>query len=209
MLYFLRHGESEANVLGVFSNRGFQHGLTEKGIKQAEECREKLSSIAFQAIYTSPLQRTVETARIVSRGRGVEVQVEPRLVEFDVGVLEGRGDPESWQTFSGLWKEWFLQNNHRARLDGGESLEDVHARFFELVEHVGEQQQQDPQAHFLFVSHGGTLSCTLPFLFTDFPAEIIRSEPLGNCQWVTGFLQGDQWYCHRWGQTLLHELPSG
>ena len=33
-LYFVRHGESEANVLGVISNRGFQHPLTDTGIRK-------------------------------------------------------------------------------------------------------------------------------------------------------------------------------
>ena len=35
-IYFARHGESEANLLHVFSNRGVKHGLTARGRAQAE-----------------------------------------------------------------------------------------------------------------------------------------------------------------------------
>ena len=66
-LYFVRHGESEANVLQVISNRGWMHPLTEKGRQQANTLAEKLRGAGITKIYTSPLRRAVETAEILSR----------------------------------------------------------------------------------------------------------------------------------------------
>lgn len=46
-IYFVRHGESEENILKVFSNRGLKHGLTEKGREQVESLAEKLKVLNF------------------------------------------------------------------------------------------------------------------------------------------------------------------
>jgi bisphosphoglycerate-dependent phosphoglycerate mutase len=56
-LYLVRHGESEANVLGVFSNRGFKHPLTAHGREQAVGLAGLLAGKGISRIYTSPLQR--------------------------------------------------------------------------------------------------------------------------------------------------------
>ena len=48
-IYFARHGESEANILQEFSNRGRKHGLTEKGKRQAERLADNLKSVPFRA----------------------------------------------------------------------------------------------------------------------------------------------------------------
>ena len=47
-IYFVRHGESVANLLHEFSNRGFKHGLTERGFQQAEQLSQKLRGIPFR-----------------------------------------------------------------------------------------------------------------------------------------------------------------
>ena len=43
LVYFVRHGESEANVLNVFSNRGTKHPLTSRGREQVEMLAGKLA----------------------------------------------------------------------------------------------------------------------------------------------------------------------
>lgn len=63
--YFVRHGESETNVHGIFSNRGYQHPLTKKGIQQAQELVRQLAGASINRIYTSPIMRAVQTAEIL------------------------------------------------------------------------------------------------------------------------------------------------
>ena len=67
-LYFIRHGESEANVLHEISNRGAKHGLTEKGRAQVAALAQKLGAIPFVKLYSSPLLRAIQTAEILSQG---------------------------------------------------------------------------------------------------------------------------------------------
>ncbi len=87
--YFLRHGESEANVLQVVSNRGMQHPLTGKGREQARALAGSLLPAGIQAIFTSPLLRAVQTAEILAERLGVAFQVTDALAEYDCGALEG------------------------------------------------------------------------------------------------------------------------
>lgn len=74
-LYFVRHGESEANVLKVISNRGSRHGLTEKGRRQSAELASNLEGSRATRIYSSPLLRALQTAETVSSALGVDYDV--------------------------------------------------------------------------------------------------------------------------------------
>ena len=64
---FTRHGESEANVEGIISNRDLPHRLTVVGIAQAEALAERLGDFDVRMIFSSPILRARETAEY--RGR--------------------------------------------------------------------------------------------------------------------------------------------
>lgn len=83
-LYFARHGESEANVQQVFSNRPGVHGLTETGRRQAEALAGNLRGIAFTELYCSPVLRAVQTAEIVASRLHLTYEIEDGLREYDV-----------------------------------------------------------------------------------------------------------------------------
>ena len=65
-LYFVRHGESVANLLREFSNSGVKHPLTERGVEQARRLAQQLAGILFEGIYSSPVLRAQQTAQIVA-----------------------------------------------------------------------------------------------------------------------------------------------
>ena len=94
-LYFVRHGESEANLLNEFSNRGSKHGLTDKGRQQAHTLAQSLQTAPVAAIFSSPLLRARQTAEILSQTLGVPYRVTDALREFDCGVLEGKSDTDT------------------------------------------------------------------------------------------------------------------
>src|SRR4030095_7217744 len=95
--YFVRHGESEANVLRVISNRGRQHGLTERGRQQARLLAQRIRGEPLSLIYGSPLLRGEQTATILAAELRLPYTVTGALCEYDCGVLEGRSDAEAWQ----------------------------------------------------------------------------------------------------------------
>ena len=160
----IRHGESEANKLNVFSNTGYQHGLTPEGKQQAFSVFNQLQSMGIQpkAIYSSPLKRAVETAEIIAKGFELPYEKAPELTEFSVGFLEGKSSEEDWYQFKLLWNEWFLNDNDAYRVEGGESLTDVVTRIQSFLNHLKETHQ--PEDTLLLIGHGGTFKAILPFL---------------------------------------------
>jgi len=88
-VYYLRHGQSVANVKNLFAGQKDNSPLTEKGIEQAREAGKGLAHVNFSKIISSPLDRAVETARTVAEVVGFEgqISVDPRITEYDMGVL--------------------------------------------------------------------------------------------------------------------------
>ncbi|HUE99260.1 MAG TPA: histidine phosphatase family protein [Anaerolineales bacterium] len=65
-LYFVQHGESEANILHVISNRESPFRLTPRGRHQANTLAGNLRDVPVTAIFSSPIRRARETAEILS-----------------------------------------------------------------------------------------------------------------------------------------------
>jgi len=90
-LWFLRHGESEANARGRYAGGGEDSPLTEKGRLQARVAIERLPS-DISWIVTSPLARAYETAAIVrdALGATVQLEVDDRVAEYNMGMMSGK-----------------------------------------------------------------------------------------------------------------------
>tara|TARA_Y100001960_G_scaffold264431_1_gene286917 strand:+ start:3137 stop:3814 length:678 start_codon:yes stop_codon:yes gene_type:complete len=89
-IIFVRHGESEGNVHNKMQGRK-DYPLSEKGIEQAEKLKVRLSNngIAITHLYSSPLSRALQTAKILSELWGHQIVIEPGLQEYDMGILSG------------------------------------------------------------------------------------------------------------------------
>lgn len=85
MIYVIRHGQTDWNLEGrLQGRRGLP--LNEHGILQAERLRDELSHIPFDYVFSSPLERAVQTAEIAT---GRKPQVDERLHVFDLGEADG------------------------------------------------------------------------------------------------------------------------
>ena len=88
MIYIIRHGQTELNNRQVLQGRS-DHPLNAQGIAQAKAAASRLRErgIIFDRVFSSPLIRAVQTARIVAPG--VWVETDERLIEMDYGPYEG------------------------------------------------------------------------------------------------------------------------
>lgn len=86
MIYLIRHGQTELNQQKLIQGRS-DHPLNEKGIAQARIAAERLSGVRFGAVFSSPLIRAVQTAKIVAPY--AEPVVDERLIDMDYGPYEG------------------------------------------------------------------------------------------------------------------------
>ena len=92
-LYLVRHGETEDNVNQIMQGQT-QGRLTKKGIAQAQELRDRMSSESFTAIIASDLKRSVDTAAIIAESHHLAVVQTPLLRERDWGGFTGRYIPD-------------------------------------------------------------------------------------------------------------------
>ena len=90
ILYFIRHGQTFNNVKGVFPDKFTE--LTEKGKNEAKEINEYIKNINFDAVYSSPFIRTVETTEIVTDKDYIK---DDRLRDVYTGDLEGKSIAET------------------------------------------------------------------------------------------------------------------
>lgn len=101
MIYFIRHGESEANVRKVFAGQKDDSLLTDEGKKQAKATAEEMAKegLKIDKIYSSPLKRAYETAEIIAKEIGFDTSkiiTENRIIEYDMGSLS----ETPWHTIS-------------------------------------------------------------------------------------------------------------
>lgn len=176
-LYFVRHGESEANLLNVFSNRGLKHGLTERGRLQVETVARRLRTLSVARLYTSPLLRAVETAQILAGEWGVRYERADALREYDCGVLEGRSDPASWDLYHDILRDWLLNGRPERQFEQGESLLDIQARFAPLIQWLVGHYRNTPD-NVVLVGHGGLYRCMLPLMLTNVDVEFALDQPI-------------------------------
>ena len=140
-LIYLRHGQTEWNVTGRLQGRS-DVPLNDVGIEGAKRAGEILKQYSFDAIFCSPLTRTVQTLQYALPD--AKPELDDRLLEWSFGPLEGKVFP--WDSFRDRW--YFGQ----PPIDGVEQIEDVVARISEFYQ---EKKALYPNGRILVVSHGG------------------------------------------------------
>jgi broad specificity phosphatase PhoE len=197
-VYFVRHGESEANLLNVFSNRGVTvHGLTPRGRQQVEALATQLSGVRFGSFFSSPIRRATESADILARHLNVKFETTEALREYDVGVYEGRGDDDGWREYDRVRDAWVRERRYDCRMDGGESFNDICARFMPLIDRLRAMPDESPPA--ILLGHGGVFGCMLPLIFSNVDHAYALNIGLGHTDFVHGQLNGDDGVCLQWG----------
>lgn len=94
MIYFVRHGETESNVRGVFAGQKDDSILTLKGKEQARATAQAIRSEVpnIDRIICSPLKRTLETTEIIAKDIGFDlnkIEIDSRIIEHDTGSMTG------------------------------------------------------------------------------------------------------------------------
>jgi 2,3-bisphosphoglycerate-dependent phosphoglycerate mutase len=155
-IWLIRHGETDWNRARRL--QGWKDTpLNAHGVNQARHLAERLDrdarNGAFDALYSSDLQRTMQTAEPIATRLDLRVRPEPGLRERCYGVLEGvtmdRMDIEQPEA-AAAWKS---REPDRA-LDGGETLRQFHNRIVATVDDIAERHEG---GRVLVFTHGGVL----------------------------------------------------
>ncbi|MEG4586822.1 histidine phosphatase family protein [Microcoleus sp. MOSTC5] len=110
-IILVRHGKSTYNQERRIQGRLDKSILTEAGRSAALQVGDTLSSIAFDAAYTSPLQRAKETAEIILSRLTNPPQLEPtdNLMEIDLPLWEGMLRQDAIDKFPEAYQQWQRQ----------------------------------------------------------------------------------------------------
>jgi len=196
-IYFVRHGESQANLLREISNRGLRHGLTRKGREQAVALADRLRDQRFTHLYCSPLLRAIETAVITANRLGLDYEVVDALREYDCGIAEGRSDAEAWRLWQELFDAWLVDGRWEQRIEGGESFYEVRERFLPFIEGLV-NRYGDTGARVLCVSHGGVYRAMLPLVLKNVDVRRIVDHGFDPASCLVSEWRPAGLYCVEW-----------
>lgn len=166
-LYIVRHGQVPHNALNQHTNP--EEDLTELGIKQAEEVRDKLKDIKFDVIISSPFVRTRHTTNIININN-YNVIYDDRIRERNCGNLSGR----SYET-TNREEYW----NYYTDIQQGTS-ENIRI-FFERVYDFIEELKQKNYNCVLVVAHSG-VSKAFSGYFEGINDGMFLNRGLKNCE---------------------------
>lgn len=141
-VYIVRHGQIPNNALKRHTNPC--EDLTEVGIKQAEELKDKIKDIKFDIIYVSPFLRAKHTADIININN-VEMIIDERLSERSCGNLSGKPLEENNDRID-YW-DYFSINEHGT----AENIKPFFERVYSFLDELKTKNYQNV----LIVAHSG------------------------------------------------------
>lgn len=170
-LYIVRHGETGYNRMGLLQGKT-NIPLNQNGIDQANKTKKELEQINFDIVFSSPLSRAVETAKIIAPGK--EIFIDERLNERTLGEYEGK--PSRLYDFA--FYDSLLGNHTDKGVEGILKLI-VRVRNFIL-----ELKKNYPNSTVLLVTHGGLINA-MQYCFKDiWKSEKMERLSLKNGEYI-------------------------
>ena len=154
LILLIRHATAEYKPGRLYGWTPGVH-LSSQGHDEAKHLAERLEAVRLRAIYSSPLERCLETAGPISAGRRLELRVEEKLGEVQYGSWQGRTYRSLVKT--PLWRTVQLVPS-QATFPGGESLLELQRRGVEAVEEIRRRHRRGVVAA---VSHADMIKAIL------------------------------------------------
>ena len=169
-IYVIRHGETLENANNCLVGR-INSSLTLEGINQAKNIAKKFENINIDLIVSSPLDRCIQTAKIISENR-IPIEVSDKLLGRDHG--EFTGCPKDSINFDDYWNY-----NKNIQYEKAESIKDLYDRVVSLIE---ELKIKYKDKNIIIVTHSGVMR-VLYYYFKGIPEDGILNEvTIKNCE---------------------------
>ncbi len=150
-LTLIRHGQTESNAAGRFAGWA-DTPLTAHGEAMAEALAQAYAGVAFDAVYSSPLQRARNTAAPLAKRLGLAITLHDGLREYNCGAWQGKTGAEVAAADPEHWRAWHADPAATAP-PGGENGAQVAARALAAIDEV---RAAHPDGHVLVAAHKGT-----------------------------------------------------
>ena len=173
-LLFVRHGQTTWNVEHRLPGQLPGVALSDIGRQQAARLAESLTILPLSAIISSPLERASDTAEIIAKGRGLDVQFEPDLMDTDVGRWSGQVIEELTKN-DPAWKEYV--RDPTVAPEGIETFPQVQQRVVAAVERW--RARESSGAYPVFVAHADVVKLLIAH-YTGLEAKRAGSISIDN-----------------------------
>jgi probable phosphoglycerate mutase len=188
-LFLVRHGETDANVAGVWQGGQSDDPLNDRGQQQSAAVASYLADQGpIATVYTSPLRRARQTAEAIAQATGAPIVEVPDLREYDIGEMEGVTAEEVTHLWAAFVEKW------RADPDvappGGESARQFAVRLHNALTDI---IQAAAGQTVVVVSHQGALASGLAVLFSQLHRW--KDYQMGNCGVTLLVCAGDEPPC--------------
>ena len=181
-VYFLRHAESEMNVIAadIVGGRSNHTELTAKGQEQAALAGRWLlaHNIIPDTVYCSPARRTLHTTELALAALGIsdiQISTDPRLQELSQGVMEGRARHEVWTPDT---VKLLGQDPMNFKFEKGETVADVQLRKLEWLQEI---ESKHPDSIILVGAHGLAIRSLVGALKGWDHSQIMHAANTPNC----------------------------
>jgi probable phosphoglycerate mutase len=157
-ILLIRHAENDYVKKGLMAGRLPNIHLNEKGRLQVQALTERLSKAPIKAVYTSPLERAIETAEPLAKALGLEAIICPALAETDIGEWENQSHKKLRRL-----KAWKIVQGAPSlfRFPGGESFAECQGRIVAEIETL--RTQHDEKDLIACVSHADPIKLAVAY----------------------------------------------
>lgn len=158
-LYLLRHGETTFSQSGNFCGET-DADLTPEGLQMAHSFADVYQKLKWEAVYVSPMKRTVATAKPLCDATGMEMQLRDGLREGSYGEWETKSKSYAQEKYAENYVKWLTEPAWNAPI-GGETAVDIANRAMPVIAEI---QDKFPNGNVLVVSHKATIRILLSSL---------------------------------------------
>ena len=142
MIIFLRHGQAENNTKRILAGRTEGVPLTKIGIEQAEQIGKYLKPIDISAIYSSPIERANNTAKIVAESNSIDYKLDERLTELDMGKFTRMPYDEIFAKHGNVFLK-FYSNDPIISEHNVETFPHVQKRVMDMLDYIIKKHDQE------------------------------------------------------------------
>lgn len=141
MIIFLRHGQAENNTKRILAGRTEGVPLTKIGIEQAEQIGKYLKPIDISAIYSSPIERANNTAKIVAESNSIDYKLDERLIELDMGKFTRMPYDEIFAKHGNVFLKFYSNDPIISEYDV-ETFPHVQKRVMDMLDYIIKKHDQ-------------------------------------------------------------------
>lgn len=174
-LLLIRHGESEANHLGLFAGHS-NPDLSERGLEQAKfTARFVADNFSVDKLYSSDLKRAYNTGKCIAELLGLEITADSNLREIMAGEWESKKFDVLNTVYQEEYRVWKTDIGN-AKCTGGESVKELSERVFCAIKKIAEE---NPGKTVAITTHATPVRATLSIIETG------GTEQMKNIPWVS------------------------